>query len=125
MINKLLIVEDDDVSIFLMKHLVEQSGIVKELRIARDGEEGLGAMESFQPDFVLLDMSMPVLDGYGFLSILEEKKMYQNTPVMVLSSSERDEETARYEAFANVVAVESKPLTIQLIQRINALQRML
>lgn len=125
MINKLLIVEDDDVSIFLMKHLVEQSGIVKELRIARDGEEGLGAMESFQPDFVLLDMSMPVLDGYGFLSILEEKKMHQNTPVMVLSSSERDEETARYEAFANVVAVESKPLTIQLIQRINALQRML
>ncbi len=52
---------------------------------AADGEEGLDAVESTSPSLVLLDMRMPVLDGWGFAQKLKERGI--ELPIVVLTAS--------------------------------------
>src|SRR4051812_31900363 len=54
--------------------------------IARHGLEGLELARSDQPDVILLDVMMPVLDGYGFLDAQRNDPAIADIPVIVLSA---------------------------------------
>ncbi len=59
--KKILIVEDVDLNIELLTQLLEDDYA---LSIARDGEQGVALAEKTQPDLILMDMSLPIIDGY-------------------------------------------------------------
>ncbi|MBS0325588.1 MAG: response regulator [Proteobacteria bacterium] len=59
--KKILIVEDVDLNIELLTQLLEDD---YELAIAKDGEQGAALASSEHPDLILMDMSLPVCDGY-------------------------------------------------------------
>jgi CheY-like chemotaxis protein len=59
--KKILIVEDVDLNIELLTQLLEDD---YELSIAKDGEQGVALATSGHPDLILMDMSLPVCDGY-------------------------------------------------------------
>ena len=59
--KKILIVEDVDMNIELLTQLLEDD---YELAIAKDGEQGVALAASEQPDLILMDMSLPICDGY-------------------------------------------------------------
>ncbi len=61
--SKILIAEDNPVNRELLRELLEMRGHT--VAEACDGEEALGMMEQSQPDLVLLDIGMPLLDGFG------------------------------------------------------------
>lgn len=61
---------------------------------AEDGEAGLALIRAEHPDAILLDLQMPVLDGFGVLRALSEDKNVSKIPVIILSNTD-DEEAFR------------------------------
>ncbi|MRR51586.1 MAG: PAS domain S-box protein [Rhodocyclaceae bacterium] len=59
---RVLVVEDDAASQYLLKELLTQAGF--QVLAAGNGEEALHVFQSWRPDFIWMDMRMPVMDGY-------------------------------------------------------------
>lgn len=64
---------------------------IYELHGAYSAEEGFQILETVMPDLILLDIIMPVMDGYGMLKILKSSPKFKNIPVIFLTSDTRPE----------------------------------
>ncbi len=89
-----LIIEDDDQIREMMRRTMEREGW--EVVEARNGIEGLAAVESRRPHVILLDLMMPELDGFGFVARLRANPAWAEIPVVVvtamdLSSAQREQ----------------------------------
>lgn len=76
---KVLIVEDDKNSRFFLESLLESNGY--DFRLAKDGMEGLNIFEEYEPDVVLSDIQMPIMDG---LELLEEIKNKRPQTIVII-----------------------------------------
>jgi CheY-like chemotaxis protein len=81
--KKTLIVEDVELNTELLVQLLEEE---YELLTATDGAAGVEMTRSEQPDLVLMDMSLPVLDGWEATRRLKADAATQNIPVIGLSA---------------------------------------
>ena len=81
MAGKILIVEDDTNIAELLRLYLEKEGF--QLTIAHDGGSGITAFEEAKPDIVLLDIMLPVMDGW---SVLKEIRQSSRTPVIMLTA---------------------------------------
>ena len=79
---KILIVDDSGFSRNVSKRALQAEGF--EVLTAADGRQGLSAIEANDPDVVLLDLLMPVLDGFEVLRALQERG--DRRPVIVVSA---------------------------------------
>ncbi len=79
--SRLLVVDDDGDIRGLVRDLLERSGY--EVLEAADGNEGLRIFYAEQPDLVVLDVSMPGLDGWG---VLERIRELSDVPVVMLTA---------------------------------------
>jgi DNA-binding response OmpR family regulator len=86
-----LIVDDNlDILLLLRTNLVRSGFSVVE---AADGEKALRAIDEHRPDVVLLDLMMPVLDGWGVLEALQDRP--DAPPVIVVSAAASTANTER------------------------------
>ena len=92
--RKILIVDDDAVSRSLLSHLLEGR---YEILTAENGQEALDILkrESAEICMVLLDLLMPVMDGYEFLRIVREDLQLSMIPVIVTTAKDQEEEEIR------------------------------
>jgi CheY-like chemotaxis protein len=82
--KKILIAEDNAVNRELLRELLEmQDHIVIE---AVNGEEALRMVEESKPDILLLDLGMPVLDGYGTVRKIRENPKFAGLPVLAVTA---------------------------------------
>ncbi len=82
--SKILIAEDNAVNRELLRELLEMRGhIVAE---ACDGEEALRMIEQTQPDLLLLDIGMPLLDGFGVMRKIRESPQFASLPVVAVTA---------------------------------------
>ena len=81
MAKKALIIEDDKNIAELLRLYLEKDGF--SVAIADNGAAGLSEFERFAPDLVLLDIMLPVLDGWG---VLREIRATSNIPVIMLTA---------------------------------------
>ena len=81
--KKTLIVEDVEFNLDLLIQLLEDD---YELAIARDGAQGLEMATSENPDLILMDMSLPVLDGWEATRTLKADASLKHIPVIGLSA---------------------------------------
>ncbi len=78
--KRLLLVDDDVRNIYAMSSLLEHLGF--EVEVAMNGQQALEAVDSLAPvDLILMDMMMPVLDGYQ--AVRELKRRPQHTPPVI------------------------------------------
>ena len=70
--SKLLYVEDNEDNIYMLSRRLKRNGF--DLVIARDGEEGVEKAEKEVPDLILMDLSLPKLDGWGATKALKKNK---------------------------------------------------
>ena len=61
--TKILYVEDNEDNIYMLSRRLKRKDF--DLVIARDGEAGVEAAQKENPDLILMDLSLPVLDGWG------------------------------------------------------------
>ena len=85
--KKVLIVEDDGNIAELLHLYLEKEGF--ETQVAKDGGKGVALFRSFQPDLVLLDIMLPVMDGWSVLKKIRES---DKTPVIMLTAKGETED---------------------------------
>ncbi len=90
---RILLVEDD---LFFQKFYslkLTESGFTTD--VASNGEEGLTKARAQKPDLILLDLVMPVMDGFTVLSELGKDPALQAIPVLVFSTLGQEEDVTR------------------------------
>lgn len=85
MAKKILLVEDEEILIELLTRKLEKEGY--EVKVARDGEEGLAKMKEFWPDLILLDIVMPKKGGFEVMEEMGKDEKLKKIPVIVISNS--------------------------------------
>lgn len=82
--ERVLLVEDDPDVRSTLAGFLEQEGY--EVRTAENGREGLDQLEHEKPGLVLLDLMMPVMNGWEFLEEKNHKPQVSRVPVLVISA---------------------------------------
>jgi len=94
--KKLLLVEDNEMNRDMLSRRLERRGF--QVLIATDGEQGIAAAREHRPDLILMDMSLPVLDGWESTRQLKADPSTQCIPVLALTAhamaGERDKALA-------------------------------
>lgn len=99
-----LLIDDSPTDATLIARALREGGIPHKLAIAADGPRGLDILRGPdpEPDLVLLDLNLPGLDGWQVLDAIKTDAELCRLPVVVLTTSRRDEDIARtYQAGAN------------------------
>lgn len=96
----ILVIDDDQAIRMTIADLLEAEGYV--VATAINGADGLLVLDRVQPALVLLDMRMPVLDGWGFARTLQERGI--KVPIVVLTAAQDAHRWAREIDAADVVA---------------------
>lgn len=89
--STILVVDDDEVARAALRGVLERAGYV--VREAHDGRGGLRELYAKPPDLVILDVTMPELDGWGTLERIRE--LSSALPVLMLSARETELERVR------------------------------
>jgi DNA-binding response OmpR family regulator len=85
MTKKIILAVDDEPNILLsIEFILDMEGY--EVHTARDGDEALEVAGRIRPDLVLLDINMPLRDGYEVCRILRERKELTGTKVIMLTA---------------------------------------
>ena len=89
-----LLIEDNLIEVMKMKRTISFLELEHILSVAKDGEEGLQALEdkSKLPDLILLDLNMPKVSGIEFLSILKKNDTIKHIPVVILTTSDNQKD---------------------------------
>lgn len=83
--KRVLIADDNAASRELIRIVLEECGHV--VIEARDGAEALRDAQKYLPDLIILDLHMPILDGYGVLEELRRDPQFVMTPIIALTAS--------------------------------------
>jgi two-component system cell cycle response regulator DivK len=118
---RILVVEDDEMNRDSLTRLLRRRGY--ELLTARDGVEGVMVGQSEMPDLILMDMSLPVLDGWEATRRLKAAPKTRAIPIIALTAhamaADRDKALA-----AGCDDYDSKPIELKrLLPKIEALIR--
>ncbi|MFP4472992.1 MAG: response regulator transcription factor [Candidatus Omnitrophota bacterium] len=84
MAKRILIIEDDHDIVSLLGYRLKQHGY--DVLSAHDGEAGLHTAQNDSPDLIILDLNLPVLNGFTICSMLKSNPEYQNIPIIMLTA---------------------------------------
>lgn len=132
-ISSVMLIDDDETTNYINKLTITRAGIAEELLISLNGKAALDVIqerceqsetygESCVPELILLDINMPILDGFGFLDALGKLKAMQEHKVViaVLTTSLNPRDIERVKD-AGVTELLNKPLTrealLQLVSK--------
>jgi CheY-like chemotaxis protein len=83
-VAKILYVEDNEDNIYVLKNRLTRAGFT--VVVAMDGEQGVAIAAKEQPDLILMDLSLPVLDGWQATQQLKAMPETRSIPVLALSA---------------------------------------
>lgn len=103
-----LVIDDEEDSLEVAQIILDEYGAT--VHTARDGAEGLEVVNQVRPKFVISDISMPVVDGWGFIHEMKKDRSTADIPVIALTAHAMvgDRERAIGAGFNNYL---TKPLT--------------
>ena len=88
-----LIVDDVPLNVLLIKKMLTQYSF--QIRTASNGQLAVDAVMQQKPDLILLDLLMPVMDGFGVIETLRGNESYKDIPIIVLSALNSAEDVSR------------------------------
>ncbi len=121
-VKSVLLVDDDPASNYLAQLLLKRLNTIEHISVAHNGKEALDYVieqkaANSLPDLILLDINMPLMDGFEFMEQFQQLPYHTQSRVVLLSSSvsSRDTEKAAHyqlDAFIN------KPLTKEKLSKL-------
>lgn len=93
MAKRVLIADDEPNIVVSLEFLMERNGY--QIRIAKDGEEVLRAVEEYRPDLILLDVMLPGKSGFEVCQKIRENPAWQGIKIIMLTAKGRDTEVAK------------------------------
>lgn len=128
-----MLVDDDFSTSRFHQILLERLASTNNIIFSRNGKEALDYLlqqgdfegktkEFIQPDLILIDLNMPVMNGFRFIELYTETKEFkENQPkIVVLSTSLIPEEKEKIEANENIATFLNKPLTKEMVTNLMA-----
>lgn len=115
----ILLVEDNEMNRDMLSRRLGKKGFSVET--ATNGAEGVERANDINPDLILLDMSMPIMDGWEAARLLKANEDIRNTPIIALTAHAMDAD--RDKALeAGCDDYDTKPIQLdRLLDKINAL----
>jgi CheY-like chemotaxis protein len=80
----ILVIEDNEQNLYLMRFLLESNGF--RVVEARDGEEGIRQARAVRPAVILLDIQLPLMDGYAVARALRAHDELREVPIIAVTS---------------------------------------
>jgi two-component system cell cycle response regulator DivK len=116
---KILYVEDNEDNIFMLKNRLTRAGFT--MIIATDGAQGVAMALSERPDVILMDLSLPVLDGWEATRRIKAAADTKHIPVIALTANAMAGDREKALA-AGCDDYDTKPIELpRLLGKINAL----
>ncbi|MBA3944620.1 MAG: response regulator [Herpetosiphonaceae bacterium] len=109
-----MVIDDDPSILITVAEILRFEGY--EVATATNGADGLRILEQIQPTLLLLDMRMPVLDGWGFTQTLRERGI--TLPVLIMTAAQ---DARRWAEEVNAAGYVAKPF--QLLDLIEAVEQ--
>lgn len=126
MLEILCVVDDDKIFTFLLRKIIEKAQIAREIIFFENGQEAIDYLTLNKadvmklPQLILLDINMPILDGWQFLQEYGKLQPEVHDPIKicVMSSSGEEEDYNRAMHSGHVMDYLQKPLQIPLLRDI-------
>lgn len=124
-INCILLVDDDKASNFLNELLIQDLGIASRIEVAKNGVEALQMIDQYNknkhvcPELILLDINMPVMDGFEFLQTYQNLNFdnKQSVIIVMLTSSSNPKDIEKVKQ-AGIEDFLTKPLTEEKLNKV-------
>jgi two-component system cell cycle response regulator DivK len=119
--TRILYVEDNDDNVYVITNRLGRSGFT--VLVARDGEQGVAMARAEQPDLILMDLRLPVIDGWEATQRIKADEATRHIPILALSAHAMTGDRARALA-AGCDDYDTKPIDLpRLRAKIDALLR--
>lgn len=126
MFRKVMVVNDDEISLFVSSKMIAKTGFAAEIITAVNGLKALQVFDQLLlnskgpaevPELVFLDLHMPVMDGWEFLELFSEKYAYifPSVRFAILSSSIDPDDLYKIKRFSAIVDMVPTPLSFEIL----------
>lgn len=115
------IVDDDAIFVFVLKKLLEKNGNFGKMVDFKNGNDAIDILfskESQLPCVILLDLNMPIIDGWQFLDQLEDSELKEQLNVYIMSSSIDRSDIEKSKNYSIVKDFISKPVNADKLDKI-------
>ena len=120
---KVLIIDDDRTAAELIQVILEAEGY--EVSKTTNGKEGVRMAAVEPPDLIILDLIMPDISGFNVAYQLKQQHATRNTPIIILTSMDVDEETKeQMQGFISTIMSKSRFTKKDLLREISAIEKM-
>jgi CheY-like chemotaxis protein len=117
--TRVLYVEDNDDNVYMLKNRLGRRGF--KVLVAGDGQAGVAAAREHLPDLILLDLGLPVLDGWEAVRLLKGDERTRAIPIIALSAHAMEGDRTRALA-AGCDDYDTKPVDlVRLLGKVEAL----
>lgn len=108
LLHSVLLVDDDEISNYITEDLIKEINIAEEIAVATDGQQALVYLQQHPITLgqanghilVLLDLNMPVMDGFEFMQEYQQQNWKDKVSVVMLTSSSNPKDIARAKDYA-------------------------
>jgi len=121
----MLVIDDDDINIFIIKKVIEKTGYEVDMISKSNGQLAVDYLTSITsnveifPHIILVDINMPILNGWEFLEAYEKLNIVRpKVYLYMLSSSVYEYDIEKAKGFKSVNGFISKPLTIERLKEL-------
>ena len=135
MLDKIICVDDDIITLMLCKKVIEKANFAEEIIACKNGEEAMNYFDSLSleakstntaglyPKLVFLDLNMPIMNGWEFLDSFLKKQYdqkFSDTKFIVLSSTIDPHDMDKSLSYPIVIDFVSKPITKEMLERLKS-----
>lgn len=114
-----LLVDDDSINNFINERTIRKSGLCEEIQTALNGEEAIKKIkdQGTIPDLILLDLNMPVMDGYQFVKEYSKLGVEKAVIIVMLTTEINQEKEKVLNSFGTTGYI-SKPITHEKLTKL-------
>jgi len=115
--KRVYIVDDDPVYTFSARFMLKKAGLESDPETFNNGKEALDHLlsvkESEIPDLILLDINMPIMDGWEFLESLPESRQMDKIKILMVTSSISREDKEKAKNYDKLSGYLIKPISVE------------